>query len=78
MQVHSEVHLPAMFLWDGENSRTILVARVLPMVQVRILCKNWHLCRLCWEDCARKNSHVPTSPAVATAIARLLKTDMGE
>ena len=69
-----EAHLTALSLWDGENSQTILAGTVLPTVQGHILCKNWHLCVLFWEDCEHKNLHVPTFPNVAAAITGLLKT----
>ena len=54
--------------WQGQSS---------PTVQGYVICKNCHLCGLCWEDCESKNSHVPTSPYVASTLTRLLKTDRG-
>ena len=70
-------HLPTLSLRDRENLRTILAGTVLPSVQVRVLCKNWHLCGLCWEDCEHKNSHIPTSPDVVATLTRLLKKAWG-
>ena len=43
-----------------------------------VLCKNWHMCRVCWEDCECKNSHVPTPPEAASTITKLLKVAQGE
>ena len=45
------VHLPALYLRERGKSRNILAGTFLPTVQGHVLCKNWHLCRLCWEDC---------------------------
>ena len=78
MRVRYDAHLPALSLTDGENSRTILAERVLPTVQGHNICKNWHLCGLCWEDCKSKNLHVPTSPYVAANLTGLSKTAWGE
>ena len=58
--------------------RSILAGVVLPALHGHVLYKNWHLCRVCWEDCERKNLHVPTPPEVATNITGLLKVDQGE
>ena len=68
-----DAHLPALSLWDGENSYIILAGKVLSTVQGYILCKNWHLCGLCWDDCERKNSHVPTSSDVESTLTRMVK-----
>ena len=78
VQARYDAHLPALYLWDAENLRTILARTVLPTVQGHVLCKNWHLCGLYWEDCKRKNSHVPTYPDVVATLTGLLKTDRGE
>ena len=40
--------------------------------------KNWHMCGVCWEDCDRKNSHLPTPPEAANTIDELLKVAQGE
>ena len=72
-----DAHLPYLSLRDGENSRSILEGAVLPTLHSHIICKNWHLYGVCWEDCERKGSHVPTPPEVATTISRLLKVDQG-
>ena len=55
-----EEHLPDLFVQGGENLRTILEGKVLPMVQGHVLCKNWHPCRLSWGDCAGRNVSVKT------------------
>ena len=60
MWVRYDMHLPALYLWDGYNTRSILAATVLPTLHGAVLCKNWHLCGFCWEECKRKRSHVPT------------------
>ena len=73
MQVQYDTHLPALSLQDIENLRTLLVGAVLPTLHSHVICKNWHLCAVCWEECKRKNSHVPTPPEVGTTIAGLLK-----
>ena len=41
------------------------------------MCKNWHLCKLCWEDCKRKELHVPNSPDMSATLTGLLKTARG-
>ena len=78
MRVHYEAHLTSLSLWDGENLRSILAGAVLPTLHSHVLCKNWNLCGVCWEECERKNSHVLIPPEVANTIARLLKVDQGE
>ena len=50
-----EVHLPSLYLCDGENSQYILEWAVLPTLHNHVLSKNWHLCEVCWEDCKHKN-----------------------
>ena len=62
MRVSYDAHLPYLYLWDGENSWSILMGAVLPTLRDHVLCKNWHMCGVCWEDCKIKNSHVPTPP----------------
>ena len=54
LQVIYEEHLPALYLQEGGNSCTIMVQTILPKVQGHVIFKNWHLCRLCWEDCDHK------------------------
>ena len=56
VQVRYEVHLPSLYLCDGDKLRSILVGTVLPTLNSHVLCKNRHLCRVCWEECKRKNS----------------------
>ena len=76
MKVRYDAHLPSMSLRDGENSWSILVGAVFPTLHGHVLCKNCHLCRVCWEDCG--DLHIPTPPEVAITIARLLKVVQGE
>ena len=73
VRVRYDVHLPSLSLRDGENSRSNLVGAFLPTPHSHVLCKNWHLCRVCWEDCERKKLHVSTPPEVATIISGLIK-----
>ena len=60
MRACYDVHLPSSSLWYGYYSRLFMVGAVLPSLHSHVICKNWHLCWVCWEDCERKNSHVPT------------------
>ena len=53
--VRYEAHLPALSLRDGEKPHTIIAGAFLPAVQGHVICKNWHLCGLCWEYCEHKN-----------------------
>ena len=48
--IRYNVHLPALSLWDGENSRSILARTVLLILHGAVLCKKWHLCGSFWED----------------------------
>ena len=75
VEARCNAHLPSLYLRYGENSRSILVGAVLPGLHVHVLCKNWHLCGVCWEDYERKKSHVSTPPELATTNAGLLKVD---
>ena len=40
VQVRYDVHLTALYLWDGENLTNLLVGTVLPSLHVHALCKN--------------------------------------
>ena len=73
-----EAHIHAFYLQYRENVHTILAGTVLPTVKVHVICKNWHMYRLCWEDCEPKNLHVTTSPNVAAVITGILKKAKGE
>ena len=42
-QARYDAHLPSLSLWDGENSRFILVGVVLPIPHSHVLFNNWHL-----------------------------------
>ena len=77
VKVHYDAYLPSLSLRDGENLRSILTGAVLPTLRGHVLCKNWHMCGVYWEDCKRKNSHIPTPPEVANTIAELLKVAQG-
>ena len=48
------VHLPVLYLQYGRNLCTLMLGSVLPIVQGHVLCNNWLLCGMCWEDCERK------------------------
>ena len=76
--VRYNAHLPALYLQEGENLRSILAGRVLLTLHGAVLCNNCHLCGSCWEDCKRKRSHVPTPPEVPTTVAGLLMASRGE
>ena len=77
MKALYDAHLPSLSLQDGGNLRYILVGAVLPTLHDHVLFKNWNLCGVYWEECKRKQLHVPTPPEVATTIAGLLKLDRG-
>ena len=78
VRVRYDAHLPPLSLRDGDNLRSILTGEVLPTLRSHVLCKNWHICGVCWEDCKRKKSHVLTPPEAATTIAEILKVSWGE
>ena len=77
VQARYEFHLPSLSLQDGEKTRSILMGAVLPTLRGHFLCKNWHMCEVYWEDCKRKNSHIPTPPKASNTIAELLKVARG-
>ena len=66
-----DAHLSALSFRYKENSRNPMTGVVLPTLHGRVLCKNWHLCGLCWEECERKQLHF--SLEVAATITRLIK-----
>ena len=74
VRLRYDAHVLALSLQDGEKAQAILAGKVLPTPHDHILCNNWHLYCVCWEDCERTNLHIPTPLEVATAIAGLLKT----
>ena len=78
MRVRYDGHLPYLSLRDGEQTWSILTVSGLPTLHGHVICKNWHMCWVCWEDCERKNLHVPTPPEVANTISGLLKVARGE
>ena len=49
VRVRYESHLPSLFLWDGENSWSILAGAVLLNMHSHVLCNNWRLCGVCWD-----------------------------
>ena len=77
VKVHYEALLPDLSLWDVENSWTQLTRAVFPTIHCYVICKNFHLCGLFWEEFEHKNSHVPTSMDVAYTITGLMKTALG-
>ena len=48
VHVQYDAHLPALFLWDGDKSWTLLVGTVLHTLHVHILLNNWHMYGVCW------------------------------
>ena len=72
-----DAHIPSISLSDGEQTRSILTGVVLPTLRSHVLCKNWNMCGVCWEECERKNLQVPTPPEAANTIAKLLKVVQG-
>ena len=78
VRVRYDAHLPSLSLRDGEQTRSILTGAVLPTLLGHVLCKNWHMCGVFWEDCERKNLHIPSPPEAANTIAGLLKVAWGE
>ena len=58
--VRYDAHLPALSLWDGENSHSILSGAVLQSLHGAVIFKIWYLCGVCWEDCKLKCLHIPT------------------
>ena len=78
VKVRYDAHLPSLSLQDEEKLQYILEGEVIPTLHDHVLCNNWNLCGVCWEDCDRKKSHVPTPPEVETTIAGLLKVARGE
>ena len=72
------MHLTDIYFWDGESLRSILAGTVLPTLHGDIICKNWYLCGVCWEECKRKKLHVPISPDVVNTLYGLLKAAQGD
>ena len=78
LQARYEAHPPSQLLWDGENPRFIPAEAVFPTLKGHVICKNWHLFGVFWEDYKRKHSHVPIPPEVETTNVGLLKVARGE
>ena len=78
MRVRYDAHIPSLSLQDGEQTCSILNGAVLPTLRGHVLCKNWHMCGVCWKECERKNSHVPTPSEAEKTITKLLKVVWGE
>ena len=72
-----EGHLPSLSLWYGNNLWSILAVAVLPNLHIHIICKNWHLCGVCWEERERKNSHIPTPPICGNHHLRATQSGLG-
>ena len=62
MKARYGAHLPSLSLQYGENLRSILVGTVLLTLHIHVMCKNWHLCVVCWEECERKTFYPPNPP----------------
>ena len=60
VRVRYDAHLLALSLQDGKNTRSVLAGTVLLTLHGAVLCKKWHLCGSCWEECEQKRSHIPT------------------
>ena len=73
VKVRYDAHPTSLSLHDGEKLRSIMTRAVLLTLHGHVICNSWNLCRVCWEDCERKNSHVSTPPKVETTITRILK-----
>ena len=78
VRVRYNAQLPALSLWDGENSHSILVGTVPLILHGAVICNNWHLCGSFWEECERKRLHIPNPPEVATTVAGILNASRGE
>ena len=50
---------------------------ILPTLHGYVIFKNWHLCRIFWEDYEHKKSHVTTPSEVAKDITGMLKNPGG-
>ena len=48
VRVRYNAHLPALSLWYGDNSRSMLAGKVLLILHGAVLFNNWHLCGSCW------------------------------
>ena len=77
VKMRHDAHLPSLYLQNMESLRSIITGAVLHTLHGHELFKNWNLCGVCWEDCGRKNWHVPTPPKVETTIAGLIKVARG-
>ena len=55
VRLRYDAHLPSLSLWDGEKSRSILTGVVLLTLCSHVLCKNLHMCGVCWEDHPRED-----------------------
>ena len=77
-RLHYVAYLPTLSLQDRENSQNLLEGTVPPTLYGNVICKNWHLCGLCWDDCEQNNELIPTPLDVAPTIIEMLKTAWGE
>ena len=66
-------YLPTLSFWYGEHSHSILARMVLLTPYYAVLCKNWILCGVYWEDYKCKRFHVPTLSEAETTIDGLFK-----
>ena len=74
MWVRYDAHLIDLSLRDRRNLWTLLAGTILPTLHIYVLCKNWDLYGVCWEDCERKNLYIPATTEVEATISRMLKT----
>ena len=51
VRVRYDMYLPNLSFQEGENSWTLLAGTVISTLQGYAICKNWHLCGVCWEEC---------------------------
>ena len=49
VRVRYDMHLPAFFIRDGNNARTLPAGIVLPTLHGLVIFKNWYLCGMCWD-----------------------------
>ena len=61
VRVRYNTHLPALSVRERDKSQTLLASTVSPTRYIHVICKIWHLCGGCWEDCKRK-THMSLHP----------------
>ena len=75
MQVRYKAHLPALSLWDGENSWTPLACKVFPTLHGRVFARTG-ISSIYVGSTTIAKTHTPlnTHPEVAATITGLIKT----